>query len=83
MEDDFDDNQRPECPYCNVSNGDCQHVVLNYDATYMEFSSGYLADDKSEIDKLELEILALLKSNSSLKIHQQPFKGLMLSSLMS
>ena len=62
MEDDFDDNQRPECPNCNDSNGDCQHVVLNYDATSMEFLSGYLADDKSEIDKLEQEILALLKS---------------------
>ena len=68
MEDDFDDNQRPECPYCNVSNGDCQHVVLNYDATYMEFSFGYLADDKSEIDKLELEILALLKSKKRPKL---------------
>ena len=70
MEDDFDDNQRPECPYCNVSNGDCQHVVLNYDATYMEFSSGYLADDKSEIDKLELEILALLKSKKRPKLRK-------------
>ena len=68
MEDDFDDNQRPECPYCNDSNGDCQHVVLNYDATSMEFLSGYLADDKSEIDKLELEILALLKSKKRPKL---------------
>ena len=70
MEDDFDDNQRPECPYCDVSNGDCQHVVLNYDATSMEFSSGYLADDKSEIDKIELEILALLKSKKRPKLRK-------------
>jgi len=68
MEDDFDDNQRPECPYCNDSNGTCQHVVLNYDATSMEFLSGYLADDNSEIEKLELEILALLKSKKRPKL---------------
>lgn len=68
MEDDFDDNQRPECPYCNDSNGTCQHVVLNYDATSVEFLSGYLADEKSEIDKLEQEILGLLKSKKRPKL---------------
>lgn len=68
MEDDFDDNQRPECPYCDNSNGDCQHVILDYDATCMEFLSGYLAHDNSQIGKLEQEILALLNSKKRPKL---------------
>jgi hypothetical protein len=66
MEDDieYEDDQvtKPECPYCGDSKGECQHVLLDYDASFGEFLSGYLADDTEEIEKLKSEIHELIKS---------------------
>jgi hypothetical protein len=41
MEDEFEEKLKPECPYCHDSNGECEHVLLNYDASFMEYLSGF------------------------------------------
>jgi hypothetical protein len=63
MEDETEDNIRPDCPYCNDASGECEHVLLDYDASFMEMLSGYLADDDSEIDKIKSLILEMIQSD--------------------
>lgn len=62
MEDENEENLRPECPYCNDSSGECKHVLLDYDASLMEYLSGYLADDREELEQLKSLILELVRT---------------------
>jgi hypothetical protein len=48
MEEDNEEYYLPECPFCDDSSGDCAHVLLDYDASFMEFKSGYLASSESQ-----------------------------------
>ena len=57
-----DASAKPKCPYCGDSEGDCEHVLLDYDATFMGYISGLLAEDSEEIENLKSEILKLLQS---------------------
>ena len=63
MEDETEQHIRPACPYCNDGSGECEHVVLDYDASFMEMLSGYLADDHSEIDQINSLILEMIQSD--------------------
>jgi hypothetical protein len=65
MEDETEDNIRPNCPYCNDASGECEHVLLDYDASFMEFISGYLVDDQEEIEKTKSLILELIQTDKT------------------
>ena len=60
MHSETEDNPRPPCPYCDNDSGECDHVILDYDASFGTFLSGYLAKDKKEIESFEDELLKLL-----------------------
>lgn len=65
MEDEIEQPTIPGCPYCENSQGDCEHVLLNYDATFNEYISGYLANDFEQIEHLKRSIWNLINSNIS------------------
>ena len=48
-------------PLGSLYSGSCKHVLLDYDATFVEFKSGYLAEDDSEIENCKKELLKLIK----------------------
>ena len=62
MEDEFEETLKPECPYCHDSNGEFEHVLLDYDASFMEYLSGYLAYNSGELDELNSMIFELVQS---------------------
>jgi hypothetical protein len=64
MENQNEENLRPECSYCNDSSGECEHVLLDYDASFMEILSGYLANDSEEMEQLKSQILDLVQSSN-------------------
>lgn len=53
-------NPRPPCPYCDNDLGECDHVVLDYDASFGAFLSGYLARDNQEMKSFKGELLKLI-----------------------
>jgi len=58
----------PNCPYCASDTGQCEHVVLDYDASFMDWLSGYLMNNREEIYTLKKELQALIKSKLNPKI---------------
>jgi hypothetical protein len=65
-EDDEDDDYEeesfmPECPYCSDTEGCCDHVIVNYDASFGYCESGYLSKTQKEIDALKTNILKLIR----------------------
>jgi len=64
-EDDYPDEETvtgiPECPYCCETTGECAHVLLNYDASFGEYLSGYLSEHCEEINELKVRLLELLR----------------------
>ena len=54
-------NPRPPCPYCDNDLGECDHVVLDYDASFCAFLSGYLAKDNKEMESFKGELLRIVK----------------------
>jgi hypothetical protein len=62
MEDETEETLTPECPYCHDSSGECEHVLLDYDASFMEYLSGYLAYNSGELDELKSMIFELVQS---------------------
>lgn len=68
MEEENEEYYIPECPYCDDSSGNCEHVLLDYDASFMEFKSGYLARSESQdLENLKVFIYDLLKSEVQLE----------------
>ena len=64
MEDDYYDIEKPECPYCEDNIGSCSHLLLEYDASFIELIDGYLTTSEScELENLKEVILELVKSN--------------------
>lgn len=63
MEEEREVNQTPKCPYCHDSGGDCKHVLLDYDASFMDYLSGYLTNHNEEIDEFEISIYELVQSS--------------------
>jgi hypothetical protein len=63
MEDEFEETLKPECPYCQDSSGECEHVLLDYDASFMEYLSGYLAHNRGELDELKSMMFELVQSD--------------------
>jgi hypothetical protein len=63
---DYDEEEvsKPACPYCGDSNAECEHVLLDFDASFGEYLSGYLLDDSEEMDNLKSEILELIRSGA-------------------
>jgi hypothetical protein len=76
MENESENYSRPECPYCNDNSGECEHVLLDYDATFMDFLSGYLCNDGSEIEALKEEILDLINAGVQPKISDYELKNI-------
>lgn len=51
----------PPCPYCDSDTGECEHVLINYDRSFGEYRSGYLAKDNPEMKIFEAGIINLIK----------------------
>ena len=51
----------PTCPYCDNDTGECEHVLLNYDKSFGEYLTGYLAKDNPEMRAFEAQIIDLIK----------------------
>jgi len=62
MEEETEENPRPICPYCSDNSGECEHVILDYDASFREYLSGYLAYDSEPLDQLKSMISDLIKT---------------------
>ncbi len=60
MEGISDNSQRPPCPYCDDDSGECDHVILDFDASFGAFLSGYLSTDNKEIEAFKGELLKLI-----------------------
>lgn len=63
MENEITPIVKPECPFCNNIDANCEHVLVDFDVTFMEYKSGFLLNNKQEIENLKSEIFSLLKSN--------------------
>ena len=61
MEDETVNNLRPPCPYCEDDSGECEHVILDYDASFGAFLSGYLTNNKQDIESFRGELFKLVK----------------------
>lgn len=53
----------PTCPYCDSDTGECEHVLLNYDKSFGEYLTGYLAKDNPEMRVFEAQIIDLIKQD--------------------
>jgi len=51
----------PPCPYCDCDTGECEHALINYDRSFGEYLSGYLAKDNPEMRAFEVQIIDLIK----------------------
>lgn len=51
----------PPCPYCDSDTGECEHVLINYDRSFGEYRSGYLAKDNPEMKIFDAGIISLIK----------------------
>jgi len=60
MHSETENNPRPPCPYCDNDSGECDHVILDYDASFGAFLSGYLSKDNKEIESFKSEISKLI-----------------------
>lgn len=60
MHSETEDNPRPPCPYCDNDSGECDHVILDYDASFGAFLSGYLARGNQEMESFKGELLKLI-----------------------
>tara|TARA_B110000046_G_scaffold183530_1_gene219805 strand:+ start:361 stop:831 length:471 start_codon:yes stop_codon:yes gene_type:complete len=56
----------PNCPYCEGD--ECEHVLLDYDASFMDWLSGYLTEDQEEIYNLQKGLQQLIKAKLNPKI---------------
>ena len=64
-EEELDDTEGctiPTCPYCYGY--ECEHILLDYDITFMEYLYGYLLKDQTQIYELEESIFELIRSES-------------------
>ena len=60
--DQLNEYAQPECPYCGDSEGSCPHVLIHYDASFMDLLSGYLLEDETEVDALKSNLFNLIAS---------------------
>ena len=61
MEDEDEVLVIPNCPYCGDT-GECKHVLLDYDASFKEWLSGYLKKNRLELFELQDALQELIKS---------------------
>jgi hypothetical protein len=78
MEDDIEDYDylKPICPYCKIEIVDCEHLLLDYDSSFIELIAGYVVDDSSEIEDFKCEIFELISKNKDRLIENQSIKDI-------
>ena len=63
----------PACPYCDNTDGNCQHVVVHYDRSFGMLLSGYLKNENHGFENLKQALLSIIKKVDTSKIQTEVF----------